>query len=66
MGDMVYFSPLVVSSHLPYAQDMWAANIEALNETDMIDQYGQMVNGLHFDKVDKPKMAMYNIKRFVY
>ncbi|MGA1198836.1 MAG: radical SAM protein, partial [Candidatus Latescibacterota bacterium] len=66
MGDMVYFSPLVVSSHLPYAQDMWAANIEALCDTDLADQYEQLVMGLHFDKVDKPKMAMYNIKRFVY
>lgn len=66
MGDMVYFSPMVVSSHLKYAQDMWAANIEALTETDMIAQYEQMMTGLQFDKVNKPKMAMYNIKRFVY
>jgi radical SAM superfamily enzyme YgiQ (UPF0313 family) len=66
MGDMVYFSPLVVSSHLPYAQEMWAANIEPLCDTDLADQYEQLVMGLHFDKVAKPKMAMYNIKRFVY
>ena len=65
-GDMIYFSPLVVSSHLKYAQDMWAANIKALTETDMIAQYGQMVASLQFAKVNKPKMAMYNIKRFVY
>lgn len=65
-GDLIYFSPLVVSSHLSYAKDMWAANIKPLTNEDMVAQYEHMVAGIGSGNPDGPKIATYNIKRFVY
>jgi radical SAM superfamily enzyme YgiQ (UPF0313 family) len=64
--DLVYFSPLVGSSHLKYMQDMWASNIESLSDEEMASQYVEMLRGLQFGRTNKTKVALYNIKRFVY
>lgn len=65
-GDVIYFSPLVASSHMPYARDMWASNVKALNASQMALQFDQMVSGLRLGKQSPPKIAKYNIQRFVY
>ena len=65
-GDLVYFSELVASSHLPYTQDMWAANIRALTADEMAAQRCRIEAGLAFCGSNRPKLALYNIRRFVY
>lgn len=65
-GDRVYFSELVASSHLPYAQDMWAANIRALTADEMAAQRHRIESGLKFCGSNRPKLVPYNIRRFVY
>lgn len=65
-GDILYFSPLVAGSHLPYTHDMWAENTQALDDARMDHQFGEMVSALRFERKVVPKMAKYNIRRFVY
>jgi hypothetical protein len=65
-GDIVYYSPLETGSHLQYTQDMWAANIKALSQDEMMAQYGAMVSGLDMREGDRPKVALYPIRRFIY
>lgn len=64
--DLIYFSPLVASPELSYTQDMAMIHSPPLSWNDMQDQWEEIEKGITVIKTDRPKMAQYHIRRFVY
>ncbi|MDP6039597.1 MAG: radical SAM protein [Candidatus Latescibacteria bacterium] len=65
-SDIIYFSELISSTYLPYAQDMWAAGIHPLSQEQMTEQREIIEEQLIFHGQGRPKIAPYDIRRFVY
>ena len=66
-GDLVYFSEMVASEGLPYKDQMAGLGIKPMAREEMQDQMAEMKAGLRFDEgKGRPKMAVYDIRRFVY
>jgi hypothetical protein len=66
-GDLVYFSEMVASEGLPYTDQMMALGLAPMTRDEMQDQMAEMKAGLRFDEgKGRPKMAVYDIRRFVY
>lgn len=65
-GDIVYLSPLVAYSHLPYARMAAAADLRPLRDRAVEDQLAVFRERLSRRGVDGPTVARYDIGRFVY
>ncbi len=66
-GDMIYFSEMVVPPELEYAGQMAKMGIRPLTPAEMRDQMAAIRDGLAFtDPGQRPKMAVYDIRRFIY
>lgn len=63
---VIYFSELVSSTHLPYAQDMWSIGSCSLAKDEMAAQQQRIVDHLVFSDDRHPQIAPYDIRRFVY
>ena len=66
-GDMVYFSEMVAPPELEYAGQMAEMGIRPLTSCEMKAQMSAIREGLAFpDPGRRPKVAVYDIRRFVY
>lgn len=63
--DIIYFSELVVSEELPYAQDAARAGLAPLTHAERLAQGEAIRRGLRFDG-DGPRISRYDIREFVY
>lgn len=67
MDDLVYFSELVVSENMPYAQDAYRAELQPLTAEERIAQQAEIERGLRFSRRrGTPHMSRYDIREFVY
>jgi hypothetical protein len=65
-GDIVYFSQLVSPPELEYTRKMAALGIRPLDDHEMAAQMEAIRQALVFTGSDRPKMAIYDIRRFIY
>jgi radical SAM superfamily enzyme YgiQ (UPF0313 family) len=66
-GDLVYFSEMVASEGLPYTDQMASLGVAPMSHQEMHDQMEAIRAGLRFsDARGRPKLAAYDIRRFVY
>lgn len=67
LNDIVYFSELVVSEGLEYAQDAYQAGLNPLTAEERAAQEEAIRDGLRFDEErGVPHMSRYDIREFVY
>ncbi len=67
MDDIIYFSELVVSEGLQYAQDAYQAGLEPLSHAERVRQGEAIERGLIFSsKGGTPHISRYDIREFVY
>ncbi len=65
--DMIYFSELIATEELEYAQDAQQAKLQPLTQEERTAQQEAIRVGLHFRKPDKkPRISRYDIREFVY
>ncbi len=65
-GDIIYFSPLVESPMSPYIQGVTDAGIRSLTDEERREQLRAIRSGLRFAGDERPKVALYDIREFVY
>ncbi len=65
-GDIIYFSPLVESPMSAYAQSVRDAGIRSLTDEERREQLRAIRSALKFSGQQKPKVALYDIREFVY
>jgi radical SAM superfamily enzyme YgiQ (UPF0313 family) len=65
-GDLIYFSPLWDSPTSDYFQQSLEAGIRGLTDEEKRNQVSAIRSGLHFAEGQKPKIALYDIREFVY
>ncbi|MBI4527669.1 MAG: radical SAM protein [Deltaproteobacteria bacterium] len=65
-GDILYFSPMVESPVSEYARRSADAGIRPLADQEKETQLRAIRSGLQFTANDKPKIALYDIREFVY
>ncbi len=63
--DIIYFSELVVTDDMPYAQQAAAANLRPLTHRECQAQEAAIRAGLRF-RGSKPRISRYDIREFVY
>ncbi|MCC7205940.1 MAG: radical SAM protein [Anaerolineae bacterium] len=67
LNDILYFSELVVSEGLEYAQDAYQAGLKPLAADERAAQEEAIRDGLRFgDESGAPHMSRYDIREFVY
>jgi hypothetical protein len=67
MDDLIYFSELVVSEGMAYAQDAYQAGLRPLTHQERIAQQAAIERGLRFSQQGGvPHMSRYDIREFVY
>ena len=64
--DMIYFSPLVESPLSEYARRARDAGIRSLTDEERREQLKAIRSALRFSGEKKPKVALYDIREFVY
>ncbi len=64
--DLVYLSPLVISSDMPYAHQMNERGIAALDRAALLEQVRQLKAALKQATTPPPRVALYNIEEFLY
>ncbi|MDP6776505.1 MAG: radical SAM protein, partial [Candidatus Latescibacteria bacterium] len=66
-GDMIYFSEMVAPPELEYAGQMAEIGVRPLTSDEMKAQMSAIREGLVFPNPEqRPRMAIYDIRRFVY
>ena len=66
-GDILYFSQLIVSAEMAYAQDAFRAGLEPLTQAECRAQGEAIARGLHFrPDAGAPRISRYDIREFVY
>ncbi len=65
-GDLIYFSPLWDFPGSEYSQRLAAIGIPELTGEEKRDQLEEMRSGLCSPDGDKPRIALYDIREFVY
>jgi radical SAM superfamily enzyme YgiQ (UPF0313 family) len=65
-GDILYFSPLWESSESEYDALAAARGIRRLTDVELREQLDAIRQGLDFDTPSKPKVALYDIREFIY
>jgi hypothetical protein len=67
MDDIIYFSELVVSEGLEYAEDAYAAGLRPLSQAERTAQEEAITRGLKFSgEGGTPHISRYDIREFVY
>jgi radical SAM superfamily enzyme YgiQ (UPF0313 family) len=67
MDDIIYFSELIISEGLPYAQDAYQARLKTLTSEERLAQAAAIEHGLEFsDSGGIPHISRYDIREFVY
>ncbi len=64
--DIIYFSDLVVTDDLPYAQQAREANLRPLDDAALSAQRRAIVAGLRFRAPESPRLSRYDIQEFIY
>jgi len=64
--DILYLSPLAVDPDSPYRQSEREAGIRPLTETETDRQLQTLKAGFRFEPGKRPKVAVYDIRDFVY
>ncbi len=65
--DIIYFSEMVTSEDLPYAQDAFQAGLIPLSHEECVAQQEQIEAGLRFsEEGGTPHISRYDIREFVY
>jgi hypothetical protein len=64
--DLLYLSPLVADPDSPYRQREREAGIRPLSEADTDWQLHALKAGLRFEPGKRPKVAVYDIRDFIY
>lgn len=64
--DLLYLSPLAADPDSPYRRQERAAGIRPLTEAETDAQLRALKAGLRFDPGARPKVAIYDIRDFVY
>ena len=65
-GDLLYFSDLVVSPDMPYAQQAAAPDLQPLDFAALRAQERAIRQGLRFPSGQGPRISRYDIREFVY
>jgi hypothetical protein len=67
MGDIIYFSELVESEGLAYAQDAYQAGLKPMTPEERIAQQKAIERGLRFSQQNgTPYISRYDIREFIY
>lgn len=67
MDDLIYFSELVVSEGMPYAQDAYDAGLKPLSPAERLAQQDAIEGALRFSpEGGVPHISRYDIQEFVY
>ncbi len=65
--DIVYFSELVVTPHMPYAREAVRAGLRALTPREQAEQQRAMLAGVPWaHRKPGPRISRYDIREFVY
>ncbi len=64
--DLIYFSDLVVTEDLEYAQQAAALDLRPLDEAALRAQERAIRQGLRFPRGARPRISRYDIREFVY
>ncbi|HSB77851.1 MAG TPA: radical SAM protein, partial [Candidatus Methylomirabilis sp.] len=64
--DLLYLSPLAADPDSPYRLQEREAGIQPLSEAETSAQLRALQTGLRFDPRGRPKVAIYDIRDFVY
>lgn len=64
--DIIYFSELVVTDQMAYAQDAVQAQLEPLSAEERVAQGETIERGLLFQRDTRPLVSRYDIREFVY
>lgn len=64
--DILYLSPLAVDPDSPYRQQERSTGIRPLTEAEIDAQLRSLRNGFRFAPQGRPKVAIYDIRDFVY
>jgi radical SAM superfamily enzyme YgiQ (UPF0313 family) len=65
-GDILYLSPLAAEPDSPYRQQEREAGIHPLTEAEIDRQLQTLKGGLRFEPGKRPKIAVYDIRDFIY
>ncbi len=65
-GDILYLSPLAAEPDSPYRQQEREADIQPLSEEEIARQLQTLKAGLRFEPGKRPKIAVYDIRDFIY
>jgi hypothetical protein len=65
-GDILYLSPLAAEPDSPYRQQEREAGIHPLTEEEIDRQLQTLKAGLRFESGNRPKIAVYDIRDFIY
>ncbi len=65
-GDILYLSPLAADPDSPYRQQEREAGIRPLTEAEVDAQLRMLRQGLRFNPGSRPKVAVYDIRDFLY
>lgn len=65
-GDFLYLSPLAAAPDSPYRQQEREAGIRPLTEAETDAELRALKAGLRFDPRGRPKVAIYDIRDFIY
>jgi hypothetical protein len=66
LGDLLYFSEFVLDERLPYARKADAPDLLPLDAAGCQAQREQILDRLGLDPTRRPRIAPYDIRRFVY
>lgn len=66
MDDIIYFSELLVSDDMPYAQAAFEADLQPLSSEACLAQNELIEKGLRFSGEGKPHISRYDIREFIY
>jgi len=64
--DILYLSPLATDPESPYRQQEREAGIRSLSDAETDVQLRTLKSGLQFDPRNRPKVAIYDIRDFIY
>jgi len=65
-GDIVYLSPLEVEEDSPYRAAERVAGIQPLTDDELDEQMRRLRAGIQSGPEGRPKIALYDIRDFVY
>ncbi len=64
--DIIYFSDLVITEDLPYAQQAREADLRPLDQAGLDAQRRAIISGLRFRPPCAPRLSRYDIRAFIY